>query len=188
MKNSLRLWVAVTGLITALIFSSCGSMKNNDFSSQKYTHFKKGKTTVTIDQAVKGNNDAGSLAIVTDQKKVADVTPTATDNTSQSMEISKPEIKKDAVKKVSQFNAITKETKKEKITRSVYYVKDRLINKSNTASNNTDGMSLFWVVILILLIFWAVGAASGGFGLGGLINILLVIALILLILWLLQIV
>jgi hypothetical protein len=57
--------------------------------------------------------------------------------------------------------------------------------KSYTAED--AGFSLFWIVILVLLILWALGLLAGGFGLGGFINILLVIALILLILWLLRV-
>ncbi|MBK6834313.1 MAG: lmo0937 family membrane protein [Bacteroidetes bacterium] len=55
-------------------------------------------------------------------------------------------------------------------------------------ASSGDGLSLLWIVILVLLILWALGLISGGFGLGGFINILLVIALILLILWLLRII
>jgi hypothetical protein len=49
-------------------------------------------------------------------------------------------------------------------------------------------LSLFWLIIVIILILWLIGILAGGFGLGGLINLLLVVALILLILWLLRIV
>ncbi len=45
--------------------------------------------------------------------------------------------------------------------------------------------SLLAVLIAILLIIWLVGILSGGWGMGGLIHILLVIAVILLIIWLL---
>ncbi|MFI5148845.1 MAG: hypothetical protein ACHQRM_03865 [Bacteroidia bacterium] len=51
-----------------------------------------------------------------------------------------------------------------------------------------EGLSLFWVVIIILLILWLFGLLGGGWGLGILINLLLLFALILLILWLLRIV
>jgi hypothetical protein len=51
-----------------------------------------------------------------------------------------------------------------------------------------EGLSLFWLIILIVLILWALGLLAGGLGLGGFINILLIIALILLILWLLRVV
>lgn len=61
--------------------------------------------------------------------------------------------------------------------------------KSNSAAPaSDDGLSLLWIVILVLLILWVFGLLGGGWGLGGLINVLLVIALILLILWLLRII
>lgn len=60
--------------------------------------------------------------------------------------------------------------------------------QSNSARNSDDGLSLFGIIILILIVLWLVGAISGGWGLGGLIHILLVLALILLILWLLRII
>jgi len=58
----------------------------------------------------------------------------------------------------------------------------------HSVSSDNEGLSLFWLVILVILILWALGLLAGGFGLGGLINLLLLIALILLILWLLRIV
>jgi Flp pilus assembly protein TadB len=61
------------------------------------------------------------------------------------------------------------------------------ILKSNSGSHE-GGLSLFWIIILVLLILWLLGFLAGGLGLGGFINILLIIALILLILWLLRIV
>jgi cobalamin biosynthesis Mg chelatase CobN len=58
----------------------------------------------------------------------------------------------------------------------------------SSARGSSEGLSLFWIVILILLILWALGVIGGGWGLGGLIYILLVLALILLILWLLRVI
>jgi hypothetical protein len=57
-----------------------------------------------------------------------------------------------------------------------------------STGNGDEARSLFWIVILVLLILWALGIISGSFGLGILFNLLLLIALILLILWLLRIV
>jgi hypothetical protein len=54
-------------------------------------------------------------------------------------------------------------------------------------ASDADALSLFWVVIIIILILWLLGVLTGGWGLGGLIHLLLIIALILLILWLLRI-
>jgi hypothetical protein len=66
--------------------------------------------------------------------------------------------------------------------------KRSFFSKRSMVASGGDGLSLLWIVILVLLILWALGLISGGFGLGGFINILLVIALILLILWLLRII
>jgi hypothetical protein len=75
-------------------------------------------------------------------------------------------------------------------TSSVQTVSSTLNSITDDGDNHSrgDGLSLFWLIILIILIVWAIGLLAGGFGLGGLINILLVIALILLILWLFRIV
>jgi hypothetical protein len=68
-------------------------------------------------------------------------------------------------------------------------LKKKLDNqKMKARASSGEALSLFWIVILILLLLWAIGVISGGWGLGGVIYILLVIALILLILWLLRIV
>ncbi|MES2555485.1 MAG: DUF5670 family protein [Bacteroidota bacterium] len=67
-------------------------------------------------------------------------------------------------------------------------VSDDQSAQSGSAAHDGEGLSLFGIIILIILILWLVGAISGGWGLGGLIHILLVIALILLILWLLHII
>ena len=61
-------------------------------------------------------------------------------------------------------------------------------HSNSAARTSDDGLSLFGIIILILLILWLVGAISGGWGLGGFIHVLLIIALILLILWLLRII
>ena len=65
-------------------------------------------------------------------------------------------------------------------------IKNRFLKskKDSFAPMVEGGLSLFWLVILVVLILWALGFLIGGFG--GLLNILLVIALILFILWLLK--
>lgn len=60
------------------------------------------------------------------------------------------------------------------------------LKELNTPQPREEGLSLLWIVILVLLILWALGFI-GGYG-GGLIHLLLAIALILLILWLLGII
>jgi len=62
--------------------------------------------------------------------------------------------------------------------------KNKLASKS--MKETSEGLSLFWLVILILLILWAIGYF--GTSIGSLVNLLLLVALILLILWLLRVI
>jgi hypothetical protein len=66
--------------------------------------------------------------------------------------------------------------------------KNSIQSKYLQDGTNADARSFFWVVITILLILWAISVLSGGWGLGGLVHLLLVIALILFILWLFRII
>lgn len=50
-----------------------------------------------------------------------------------------------------------------------------------------DALSLFWVIIVVILIIYLIGLLLDGYGLGLAIHILAVIALVLLILWLLRV-
>lgn len=71
---------------------------------------------------------------------------------------------------------------------------DRIIkameSKSLTKSGDaaSDVLSLFWIIILIILLLYLFGLLFDGFGLGWAIHILALIVLILLILWLLRVV
>jgi preprotein translocase subunit SecF len=186
MKKIKLLSVIAFCLIITMLLSSCGIMKKNDFSTQKYTNFKKGRTTVNVNQVNKEKKEAEIAYVIPGKNEMPENNIVTTDNPSKAITTTIPEIKKEPVKTVNN-NIILKETKKDKINRAVSLLKSRFVNKTNTTSYNDNGhgLSLFWIVILILLIIWALGL---GFGVGALINVLLVIALILLILWLLEIV
>ncbi len=64
-------------------------------------------------------------------------------------------------------------------------LQNKLMLKSATSN---DALSLFWLVIMIIIIIWLIAFLGGGWGLGGLINLLLLVALILFILWLLRLI
>jgi hypothetical protein len=64
----------------------------------------------------------------------------------------------------------------------------RALKSSSGTTTSDDVLSLFWIVILVLLILWAVAFLMGGWGLGGLVHLLLVVALVLFILWILKII
>jgi Flp pilus assembly protein TadB len=62
------------------------------------------------------------------------------------------------------------------------------LKKTSMDSVAGDALSLFWIIILLLLILWLVAILSGGWGLGGFVHIILIVALVLLILWLFRII
>lgn len=74
------------------------------------------------------------------------------------------------------------------IKKTTNKIKESVTNsKLAKSSTRSEGdLSLFWIVILVVLILWLLGALGGI--LGDLIHLLLVVALILLILWLLGII
>jgi hypothetical protein len=76
----------------------------------------------------------------------------------------------------------------EKMTVSPKKHMQKMKQKSSPQPLADDALSLFWIVVLIIFLLYLLGLLTGGFGLGGLIHLLLVVALILLILWLLGIV
>lgn len=63
--------------------------------------------------------------------------------------------------------------------------KKAAFKKTERTASDSEGLSLLWIVILLVLILWALGYAGG---VGSLINLLLLVALILLILWLLRVI
>lgn len=75
-----------------------------------------------------------------------------------------------------------------RIQKPSVHLREAMQLKKPLVRDSSDGLSLFWIVILVILILWAVGFLAGGFGIGNLINLLLVVALVLLILWLLRVI
>ncbi len=75
-----------------------------------------------------------------------------------------------------------------KINSTKEFLKNKSIYKKISKHSDQDARSFFWTIILVVLILWLIAYLSGGWGLGGLINLLLVVALILFILWLLRLI
>jgi hypothetical protein len=64
-----------------------------------------------------------------------------------------------------------------------------LIKRGYSEKKDSDEpLSMFWSVIVLIVVVWLIAYFTGGWGLGGLINLLLLVALILFILWLLRVV
>lgn len=79
--------------------------------------------------------------------------------------------------------SVSEKIKDLKSKSTTFELNNNLLTSSNEDSE--DGLSLFWIVILILLLLWLFGYIILS---GGLINLVLALALVLLILWLLRII
>ncbi len=186
MKNLKLLTIPAFFTIIVMLLTSCGTTRISDFSRQKYTNFKKGESTVNVKRVAKQKNEV-IMARVVPEKIEINATVVVADNTTKTIVTQVPKITNESNESVTKTNTITKETNNEKVKQVIAQLNHKLGNKTSTTSydRNGDGLSLFWIVILIVLVLWALGLLAG---LGGLINILLVIALVLLILWLLEII
>jgi hypothetical protein len=186
--------LTIIGLLAGIVFSSCGSKM-----SLTKRHYNKGYHFAH-------SNGKGALQKAKPEQKLAhnkpsevlsplatySVQPIVKENNFKNPVISNERIVASNEKKgvttrslnpekhVLNFKALTIEKPKTQFKHSLLEV--------NKAHNNSDGggLSLFWIIILVLVILWALGFSLGS--MGGLIHVLLVIALILFILWLLHIV
>ena len=139
-------------LVTALLLSSCGITNHNDFTKQKYTNFKKGKSTVSIKKVTKAKKDAEIASGVSDKIEIAQAATVSENEPPQTIVTSVPEIKNKSDNTVNQ-SMVVKETAKEKINHATSYLTNKFRNKASTTSNQDggNGLSIFWVVILIIL-------------------------------------
>jgi len=176
-------------LIAVLLFSACGS--NSSLTKRHYSkgyHFShsSGKHSVAKVSDKKSSVQTTDIVVKPIEKKEATaiaINPINKDLTvSNENNYNKSNAKKNVTKVVKRVPTINEAA-------PVIKVKKAIFKKPSFApASDSAGLSLLWIVIVVLLVLWALGLLAGGFGLGGFINILLVIALILLILWLLRII
>ena len=182
--------------LVGIYFSSCTTLSVNKRRYNKGYHISYTKAR----QSVKANEKTETLAVqtksvspfyilkdITDSRPIINNLNQVKSHKDLGVVASNDKQKKNVVLKknilpILNYKRVSLENTSAQI-QNVYHK----LKKSDRDSGDGDGLSLFWIVILVLLILWAVGLLAGGFGIGGLINILLVIALILLILWLLKI-
>jgi hypothetical protein len=175
-------------LIAILLLPSCRSkmgMMKRHYSKGYYVSHSKGKNKTTIARTEAKPIEVDKMAsinVLSKKENVNGIKDQPSPKQSESIMASAYPAKNGNVEPV---NKIT--YKSINVTKPAKEVK-KTISQISMNHGEGDGLSLFWLVILVILILWLFGFLLGGFGLGGLINLLLVIALILLILWLLRIV
>lgn len=186
--------LTIIGLLAGIVFSSCGSkMSLTKRHYNKGYHFahsngKRVHPKAKAEEKLAQNKPSEVLSPLATYS----AQPNVKENSINSPVISNERIvasnQKKGVASTSlnpskhalNFKALTIDKPITQIKRSLLEV--------NKAHNSSDGggLSLFWIIILVLVLLWALGYSLGS--MGGLIHVLLVIALILFILWLLHIV
>lgn len=187
MKNLLK--ITLLFLAASIMFVSCKTM------SVTKRHYNKG---YYVSHSAKKNklesNNAAKEAVV---KNVEQLALKAIDGIKD--QPSNPELLASNVtnKKESTTEAQTRKTIENKIKyagksnikfKDVYKNPFKITKMVAAKDSNKDGLSLIWILIVVILIIYLLGFLFDGFGLGNLIHILAIIALVLLILWLLKVI
>jgi len=176
-------------VVAILLFSACNS--NSSLTKRHYSkgyHFShsSGKHSVAKASDKKAPLKTTDIVVKPIEKNETTIAPINPINNdlivSNEINYNKSNAKKNVTKIVKRIPAINEVAPVIKVKKAIFE------RPSPAAASDSAGLSLLWIVIVVLLVLWALGLLAGGFGLGGFINILLVIALILLILWLLRII
>jgi hypothetical protein len=204
MKNLLT--IVSFAILGSILFSSCGSsltITKRRVNKGFYvaSNHNKGITKHVNEKEADRpfNNKAVSEAAISPEEAYAEpvlAEPIASKSADVSMLTADVSAKKPAEPAAAKHKTIrhkiaaAESTKRiiEKMSVSPKKYMQKMKQKSSPQPIADDALSLFWIVVLIIFLLYLVGLLSGGFGLGGLIHLLLVVALILLILWLLGIV
>lgn len=180
----------ILSIMSLVLLSSCSnkfSLTKRHYSKGYYfAHSKKSSPKdVTQNKIIQQKGDVNNIAI-TKSKKSQGETPLVFE---KSFKENTTNETKNAIE-----NKKTKVYSNSVLSNPTIFNSSRLSlgtsekNLETSSSSSGEGRSLLWVVIIVLIILWALGLISGGFGIGVLINLLLLIALILLVLWLLRII
>jgi cobalamin biosynthesis Mg chelatase CobN len=191
-KNLQQLLLLLAILIIA---SSCNNSRGISITKR---HYSKGNY-VSVNKKLKSKNHHKNEDQWLTNNEVNNETEAKINESTQeetvveanaAVKVNQP-IKEKSNRLTQMINSANQEKTKEAASNSNDLLKVKKGNKifqAVKAKANGEARSLFWLVITILLIIWLVALISGGWGLGGLVNILLLIALILFILWLLRLI
>ncbi len=180
-KTNLKIQLAIISLC-AILFSSCGINKNNDFSSRKYTHFKKGETEIAIKSVKTKKNN---IELKDDVVKPIEIADISASNCNQDI-VNKPvsiidhKTNKTVAGKLY-ASLISPKVNSKKVKQTSELIRSFIKAKSNTTSTlsaNDDQLLLviiaillpplavflvrgfgneFWIDILLCLLLWLPG-------------------------------
>jgi len=202
MKNFKKIFnLSICCILAAAAILSCNSSKS--FSQRHYNNrYYIGMSKKDASESVSTNETKETIKA--DQNQTTEntfVSPVTEDEKNNEMNETenvvaensqKDDLKDGEGTKQSGTSLKNKTDKEDKFQEYPYSVIDTTLNEKVKAQTGSEGdvLSLVWIIIVVLLIFWALGLilGVGSVSLGYLIHILLVIALILLILWLLRVI
>ena len=184
MKKTLFTLAVITCLALSMALSSCSMIKRH-YSSGYYISHNSSKSGVEKQEQISEKRTIPSLHTLQNMPKRnqadLDLQPGIVANNSMLPTMSKTEVNKPGRKAMHRYTSYI-------VTSEEGNVKSAHAKNVSADSLADDALSLFWIIILILLILWLVAILSGGWGLGGYVHIILIVALVLLILWLLRII
>lgn len=191
-----KLFTSITiCVVMSLILSSCGSssfITKRRYTKGYYVSHTHGKQKTPARPSFTDKADAGTaVTVVTETQADTEMTqPAKTEKAEKTAPAAKKTNFGSRKNKIAAARAIRQQAG-EATELSLGEVKSSHRNLPSLrpyADSDDDALSLFWIVIIVILVLYLLGVISGGWGLGFLIHLLLIIALILLILWLLRIV
>jgi len=182
-------------LAILIIASSCNnsrgiSITKRHYSKGNYVSVNKKQKAKTQHKSEENLLTSNQVKNETEAKQSESTLEETTIEANAVVKLNQP-IKEKSNRLTQMINSANQEKTREAASNSNDLLKVKKGNKifqAVKAKANGEARSLFWLVITILLIIWLVALISGGWGLGGLVNILLLIALILFILWLLRLI
>jgi cobalamin biosynthesis Mg chelatase CobN len=189
--------------LTAVLFPSCGvnvvKRKHNkgyhiEFASRHKSQQNDGEE-LSLRQSPSGDIAPENETIRKEETTVASSTETAQPAETAARNEAAPSAEEVAVSSVATHSTAPKTHLNGKLVKAIAdhtpmpkVLKQKVKSiQQGESSARGGGLSLFWIIILILLLLWAFGYWGHWID-GGLIHVLLVIALVLLILWLLGVI
>ena len=181
--------------VIAVLFSACNSnfsITKRHYNNGYYVENGKDKHVVAVSKEKQGGEQTTKSANVDEDQQLNIVSIQDADQRS----VTDDKVSIQGSEKTSNNSRSPKMENEMKMKDSspVFYPLTQIkstfskFKKNGRLHDDGEGLSLFWIVILIILILWALGVISAGFAIGSIINLLLLAALILLILWLLRII
>jgi Flp pilus assembly protein TadB len=164
-------------------------MLKRHYNKGYYVNHTKNKHAVTLAKEEKSANIILNKPLYSSPEQIEQ--PLLNTNKSQPQKVNDGLASANNIKANSKTKNEIKQSFKSKaltITKPLIQIKNKVkaLNNLSADHDDHDGLSLFWIIILAIVILWALGFLVGN--LGGAIHLLLVVALILFILWILGVV